>query len=71
MNEEPTLTCHDGIDNDCDTLTDCEDPDCGLDLACMGIVPTVSDWGLVILTLLLLTGAKVYFGHQPGRVPTR
>jgi len=24
-------------------------------------VPTISEWGLVILTLLLLTGAKVYF----------
>jgi len=25
-------------------------------------IPTVSEWGLVILTLLLLTGAKVFFG---------
>jgi len=26
-------------------------------------IPTVSEWGLVVLTLLLLTGAKVYFGR--------
>jgi hypothetical protein len=69
--EQVDSTCNDGIDNDCDTLTDCDDRDCDLDLACMGTVPTVSEWGLVILALLLLTGAKIYFGHQPGRVPTR
>jgi IPTL-CTERM motif len=28
-------------------------------------IPTVSQWGLVVLTLLLLTGAKVYFGRRP------
>jgi hypothetical protein len=28
-------------------------------------IPTVSEWGLVILTLLLLTAAKVYFGYRP------
>ncbi|MFH1110806.1 MAG: sialidase family protein [Planctomycetota bacterium] len=27
-------------------------------------IPAVSQWGLVILTLLLLTGAKVYFGRR-------
>lgn len=27
-------------------------------------VPTVSEWGLVIMTLLLLIGAKVYFGRR-------
>jgi hypothetical protein len=27
-------------------------------------IPTVSQWGLVVLTLLLLTGAKVYFGRR-------
>lgn len=69
--EQVDSTCNDDIDNDCDTLTDCDDPDCNLELACMGTVPTVSAWGLVILALLLLTGAKVYFGHQPGRAPTR
>jgi len=33
--------------------------------ACMhNVIPTVSEWGLVVLTLLLLTGAKVYFGRR-------
>ena len=27
-------------------------------------IPTVSEWGLVIMTLLLLTGAKIYFGRR-------
>jgi hypothetical protein len=27
-------------------------------------IPTVSEWGLVVLTLLLLTGAKVFFGRR-------
>ncbi|MFH1110145.1 MAG: DUF4114 domain-containing protein [Planctomycetota bacterium] len=27
-------------------------------------IPTVSQWGLAILTLLLLTGAKIYFGRR-------
>jgi len=27
-------------------------------------IPTISQWGLVVLTLLLLTGAKVYFGRR-------
>lgn len=71
QSEEPDSSCRDGNDNDCDTLTDCDDPDCGLEPACIGIVPTVSEWGLVILALLLLTAAKIYFGHQPGRKPTR
>jgi len=70
VSEGPDPSCHDGKDNDCDTLSDCDDPDCGLEPACMGVIPTVSVWGLVILTLLLLTGAKVYFGHQPGRADT-
>jgi hypothetical protein len=29
-----------------------------------GTIPTVSTWGMVILALLLLTGAKVYFGRR-------
>lgn len=27
-------------------------------------IPTVSEWGLVVMTLLLLTGAKIYFGRR-------
>jgi len=27
-------------------------------------IPTVSEWGLIVMTLLLLAGAKVYFGRR-------
>jgi hypothetical protein len=39
----------------------CADIECTADFIA---IPTVSEWGLVILTLLLLTGAKVYFGRR-------
>ena len=32
--EVPGFTCDDGEDNDCDGLTDCDDPDCASDLGC-------------------------------------
>ena len=36
--ETPEATCDDGIDNDCDGLTDCTDTaDCGGDPACQGM----------------------------------
>jgi hypothetical protein len=31
-------------------------------------IPTVSEWGLVVMTLLLLTGAKIYFGRRGSEV---
>ncbi len=31
-------------------------------------IPTVSQWGLVVLTLLLLTGAKITFGRRRARL---
>ena len=37
------------------------------DVPCPAIfvaIPTVSEWSLVILTLLLLTGAKIFFGRR-------
>ncbi|MBI4718026.1 MAG: hypothetical protein HY763_09500 [Planctomycetes bacterium] len=36
--------------------------------ACLVITPTVSQWGLVVLALLLLAGAKVCFGRRVLRV---
>lgn len=39
----------------------------GMDDACdeeHEIVPTVSEWGLVAMTLVLLAAAKVYFGRR-------
>lgn len=35
---------------------------------CFIVIPTVSEWGLVVLTLLLLTGAKIYFGRRQVEV---
>lgn len=37
----------------------CEDIECT-----HAVIPTVSHWGLVVLTLLLLIGAKVYFARR-------
>ena len=35
--ETPEATCTDGVDNDCDGMTDCADTaDCGADPACQG-----------------------------------
>jgi hypothetical protein len=42
-----------------DTLCDDLDPPCA-----PPFIPTVSEWGLVITALLLLVGAKVYFGRR-------
>lgn len=39
----------------------------GIDDACDVSVPTVSEWGLAIMTLLLLTGLKVKFGWRGYR----
>jgi len=54
-------TCGDGIDNDCDKASDCADADCATDsVACPnGQIPAVSDWGMVILTLLTLTAGTL------------
>ncbi len=40
-------------------LMDCNQIDCN-----HNSIPTMSQWGVVVLTLLLLTGAKVYFGRR-------
>ena len=38
----------------------------GIDDACPNpaAIPTVSQWGLIIMTLLLLTAATIMFGRQ-------
>jgi hypothetical protein len=39
-----------------------------IDAGCVhNSIPTVSQWGLLVLTLLLLTGAKIYFGRRPAK----
>jgi hypothetical protein len=43
----------------------CEDIICDPDFR---PIPTVSEWGLVVLALMLLIGGKVYFGRRPALV---
>jgi len=45
-------------------ITVSDDPDC------VSSIPTVSEWGLAVLTLLLLVGAKLSFGRRTGSVST-
>ncbi len=56
------VNCDDGLDCTADTCNEptgtCTHDDAGC------AIPTVSEWGLVVLTLLLLTGAKVHFGRR-------
>ena len=56
-------------DTDGDGVADCIDQCPGVDDAifapgCIGAIPAVSEWGLVILALLLLVAGKVYFGRR-------
>ncbi len=59
--EVPGSTCIDDLDNDCDGFIDLDDPDCASQT-----IPTVSLWGLVFLTLLLLATGKIVF-QRPAR----
>ncbi len=64
---DPFGGCTDGL-----TQADCDCPTCEWvklgscsDLDCIHTaIPTVSSWGLAILSLLLLTGAKIAFGRR-------
>jgi sugar lactone lactonase YvrE len=54
----------DHADSDADGIPDCDDQCPGLDDPtfapdCTAAIPTISSWGLIILTLLLLTAGKV------------
>ncbi|MCH8147213.1 MAG: thrombospondin type 3 repeat-containing protein [Planctomycetes bacterium] len=56
-------------DDDGDGVRNCNDKCNGVDDAvfgpeCDGKIPTVSEWGLVVLALLLLVAGKVYFGRR-------
>jgi len=46
----------------CDDVV-CGDPD-------VFVIPTVSEWGLVVLALSLLIFAKVWYGYRPARRPS-
>jgi hypothetical protein len=58
-------------DGDQDGVPDCLDlcPDADDNIfapGCADAIPTVSTWGVVIMVLLLLLGAKLRFGVRPG-----
>ena len=60
-------------DSDGDGVFDCDDQCPGVDDAifvpqCRGAIPTVSQWGLVILALLLLAAGKIAFDPRRARV---
>lgn len=50
----PEAACADSADNDCDGAMDCDDSDCTA-----SCVPTMSQWGLMVVALLVLTGGTV------------
>jgi len=57
VENEGAGNCGDGADNDCDTLVDCAEPACeNVVGAC---VPTISEWGVVVLTLTIACAGSV------------
>jgi hypothetical protein len=59
----------DDADSDGDSVADCIDQCPGVNdgifaPSCVDAIPTVSAWGLAILTMLLLAGAKIHFGRR-------
>jgi len=65
--EDPFGTCQDNVPASQCNCTKClfyKDTPCSAVGCVHNSIPTVSQWGLAILTLLLLTGAKIYFGRR-------
>ena len=61
------VVCDDSQDDDCDTLTDCDDSDCANDPACAnngGPIPTISQWGIVVLSLFMLTAGTLVLSRR-------
>jgi|GEM_PF-6747566 len=56
-----TFVCDSGLV--CETDADCP-PGETCKKACVDEIPAVSEWGLVVLTLLLITVGKIYFGRR-------
>lgn len=57
VENEGAGNCGDGADNDCNGLTDCAEAACANVVgAC---IPTVSEWGVAVLTLTLLSAGSV------------
>ena len=57
IENEGAGNCGDGSDNDCDSLVDCAEAGCANAIgAC---IPTVSEWGVVVLSLTMLCAGSV------------
>ncbi|MFQ5592455.1 MAG: IPTL-CTERM sorting domain-containing protein, partial [Phycisphaerae bacterium] len=52
----------DGVDNLCDQCAGVDDA--VFAPGCKAAIPTVSEWGLIVLTLLLLVAGKLFFGGR-------
>ena len=64
--------CNNGIDDDGDGLVDCDDDDCSGLAGCTPIVPTLGEWGLIILGLTFLCmGAIVVRRKETAPQPRR
>jgi hypothetical protein len=65
--EDPFGTCQDNVPASQCNCTKClfyKDTPCSEIECTHNSIPTMSQWGLAVLTLLLLIGAKVYFGRR-------
>lgn len=70
INPAATEDCLDEIDNDCDGLIDCDDPECLNEITGLHCIPAASAWGLLCLTLLLATAASLGLRHAQQQTPT-
>jgi hypothetical protein len=63
-------SCTNTLDDDCDSLIDCADPDCATNPACLPEgIPATSTWGIVVLALLVTTaGSFVLLRRRPDSV---
>jgi hypothetical protein len=58
--------CDDMVDNDCDALVDCDDPECLNEETGLHCIPTVSEWGVLCLGLLLTTAGSLGVRRRLG-----
>ncbi len=67
-NQAKCVGCEDCVDGACaDSDEKCPPGKKCVDSACVKNttgIPTVSQWGVAVLTLLLLVGGKIYFGRR-------
>lgn len=58
-------TCNDGIDNDCNGITDCFEFGCaGVDGCPASAIPTMSEWGLAVMLMLMLIAGTIVFARR-------